>query len=187
MKTTTAIAGCMLATGLGLSSVQAAEWQTLPYKDPSWSPEFTLALTVGSMDPDVPGVDSDTATGMQLSLNCPWFAPPKGKIRQQFNYNRYDDQGLELTTLEMNPRYYMGEGDLTFGVGPGIGYVWAEAPGVDESVWAFQLGADVEYRRGALYLGAGTRYQLTQEENLGGAVEEDVDNWLTTVKLGVNF
>jgi len=110
-------------------------------------------------------------------------------IRQQFNYNRFDEDGLEIATLEMNPRYYMGEGDLTFGVGPGIGYVWAEADaaGVDEGMWALQLGADIEYRRGALYLGAGTRYQLTQDEELGNTGEKGVDNGLSTVKVGVNF
>jgi len=64
-------AGFALLAAVGVSSAQAAEWTTLPFKDPSWSPDFTLALTVGSMDPDVDGVDSGTATGAQLSLNCP--------------------------------------------------------------------------------------------------------------------
>jgi len=182
-------AGCVLLGAMCLSTAQADEWKMLPFKDPSWSPDFILAVTAGELDPDVDGVDSGTAVGAQLSLNCPWFEPPKGAIRQQFNYNSFDENGLEITTLEINPRYYMGEGDLTFGVGPGLGYLWAEsdAAGVDTGMWALQLGADVEYRMGALYLGAGTRYQLTQDEELGATGQEGVDNWLTSVKLGINF
>jgi hypothetical protein len=117
-----------------------------------------------------------------------WFSPPSGIIRQQFNLNRFDDHGLELTTFEINPRYYIGDGNLRFGFGPGFGYMWADPPlGGNEGLWTLQLGADIEYRTGALFLGLGTRYQFTENERVGFSRDSGMDNWLTTVKVGMNF
>jgi len=172
------------ATGL-----KAAEgWQTFPFMDAEWSPDFTLALSYGIMAPDTNPDNSDPALGLQFSLNCPWFTPPQGMIRQQFNYNRFDEGLLEIATLEMNPRYYFGNGNLTFGVGPGVGYVWVDRDGFgSEGLWAFQLGADLEYRQGRLFLGLGSRYQFTQDKMIGTSNDSGMDNWLTTAKVGVNF
>ena len=85
-------------------SMAAEGWRALPFRDAEWSPDFTLALSYGSMDPDTSLGSSDPALGLQFSLNCPWFTPPQGMIRQQFNYNRFDEGQLEISTLEMNPR-----------------------------------------------------------------------------------
>lgn len=171
---------CGLLFAVLAAPAQAEGWKMLPFKEPGWSPEFTLSVNTGPMDFDVDGVDTDNATGLQLSLNCPWFSPPAGNIRQQFNYNTFDHDGVKVTTFEMNPHWYTGKGGLTFGAGPGIGYVWVDPDsGSDDSMWALQLSADVEYRTGALFIGAGTRYQFTENG--------DADNLLTQVKVGVNF
>ncbi|MFB6259426.1 MAG: hypothetical protein ABEJ96_10735, partial [Thiohalorhabdaceae bacterium] len=58
--------------------------------------------------------------------------------------------------------------------------------GADDSMLAGQFSADLEYRRGLLFLGAGSRYQWTESADLGGN-GQTVDNWLHQVKLGVNF
>ncbi|WP_018936253.1 hypothetical protein [Thioalkalivibrio sp. ALJ24] len=175
----TAFTTAVLCAGL-VGTAQAGEWTTSPYQDPEWSPDFTLAATAGPMDVDVSGVGSDTAVGAQFSMNCPWFSPPAGNIRQQFNYNRFDNDGLKLQTFEMNPRWFGGSGRLTYGAGPGIGYVRTNPDDESsDSMWAFQVGADVEYRHGALFAGAGVRQQFTS----GG----DADNLLGQVKVGVNF
>lgn len=173
----------------GATGAMAAEgWKMFPFRDAEWSPDFTLALSYGVMDPDTNLGDSDPAVGVQFSLNCPWFTPPQGMIRQQFNYNRFDEGLLEISTLEMNPRYYFGEGNLTFGVGPGVGYVWVDRDGFGtEGLWAFQLGADLEYRQDRLFLGLSSRYQFTEGKTIGTSNERGMDNWLTTVKVGVNF
>jgi len=169
-------------------SMAAEGWKFLPFNDAEWSPEFTLAFSYGRMNLDTDLGSSDPALGLQFSLNCPWFTPPQGMIRQQFNYNRFDEGQLEIATLEMNPRYYLGDGNFTFGVGPGIGYVWVDQDGVDsEGLWAFQLGADIEYRKNHLFLGVGSRYQITQNDKIGTSNDNGMDNWLTTVKAGVNF
>jgi hypothetical protein len=44
----------------------------------------------------------------------------------------------------------------------------------------------VEYRQGALFLGAGARYQFTETETIS-ATEDGVDNWLVQLKAGINF
>lgn len=184
----TRILSCILALACGAGQAVAGEWRMMPFKDAEWSPDFTVALTYGVLDPDTNIADSDGALGLQVSLNCPWFSPPSGIIRQQFNLNRFDDHGLELTTFEINPRYYIGDGNLRFGFGPGFGYMWADPPlGGNEGLWTLQLGADIEYRTGALFLGLGTRYQFTENERVGFSRDSGMDNWLTTAKVGMNF
>lgn len=173
------LTAAVLFAGL-ITSAQADGWIMSPYKQAGWSPDFTLAVTAGPMDFDIAGMDVDTALGVQLSLNCPWFSPPSGTIRQQFNYNTFDNNNVTINTLEMNPHWYGSSGKLSYGAGPGLGYVWVKPDvGLDDSMWAFQLSADVEYRHGVLFAGIGTRYQFTS----GG----DADNLLTQVKFGVNF
>jgi hypothetical protein len=164
------------------------EWIMGPAFKPDWKPHFTIAATGGYLDPDITGVSGDTSMGVQLSLNCPWFTPPSGAIRQQFNYNTFDNDGQQLKSLEMNPRYFMAASpSILIGFGPGLGYVWTESDlGKNENVWAFQLGADIEFRHEHLYLAIGTRYQFTQNKALGLA-NEGADNLLTQAKIGINF
>jgi len=167
---------------------QGKGWTLGPAFEDGWDPEFTVAATANHMDTDITGVDSDTSAGLQISLNCPWFQPPSGLIRQQFNINKFDKDGIELTTFELNPRYYVNMSPaLMVGFGPGFGYMWADADaGEDNNMWTLQLGGDVEYRQGALFLGAGARYQFTQDEELG-IDNKGADNWLVQLKVGVNF
>ena len=173
----------LLAASTLAAPAMAEGWKAMPVMEDGWDPEFTVALTYGPMNFDEDGVDDENATGAQFSLNCPWFGPPAGAIRQQFNYNSVEvASAVDVTTFELNPRYYMGDGSVTFGFGPGVGYMWAD-DGTEDNVWTFQVGADVEYRSGAMFVGAGTRYQVTQDFDDG----EDANNLLTTVKLGVNF
>lgn len=173
---------------LGLSSTAMAEgWKSMPYKDADWSPEFTLALTTGTMDTEITGLDSNSATGLQLSLNCPWFSPPNGNIRQQFNYNQFDHDDVKITTFELNPHWYFGEGNLTYGPSVGFGYVWVDPDGLSKTgMWSAQVGADVEYRSGAFFLGAGIRYQATQNKEIAPG-ENGASNTLAQIKVGVNF
>lgn len=178
----------VLAASTLASQALAGEWEMLPFKNAGWSPDFTLALTTGPMDPDVDGVDSDTASGVQLSLNCPWFSPPEGTIRQQFNYNTFDDGNVEIKSFELNPHWYVGDEALQYGFGPGLGYVWATPKGLDEQgMWSVQLSADIEYRSGAFFVGAGTRYQVTQSKDFGAGTKDDANNLLTQIKVGMNF
>ena len=163
-------------------------WVFGPAFKEGWNADFTLALAANYIDPDISGVDGDSSLGLQVSLNCPWFQPPSGLIRQQFNLNQFDKEGIKLTTFEINPRYFVEMSpSVMLGVGPGFGYMWTDADvGEAENMWTLQLGGDLEYRQGALFLGAGARYMFTQDKNIG-LNNDGADNWLVQLKAGVNF
>ena len=102
----------------------AGEWVMAPAFKEGWIGDYTAAVTAGYMALDNDSASDDSSLGLQFALNCPWFRPPEGMIRQQFNLNRFDHDGLELTSLEMNPRYFWDlPSNFTLGVGPGVGYV----------------------------------------------------------------
>jgi hypothetical protein len=163
-------------------------WVMGPAFKEGWQADFTLALAANYIDPDIIGVDGNSGLGVQVSLNCPWFQPPKGLIRQQFNVNQFDNDGIEFTTFEINPRYFVEMSpSVMLGVGPGFGYMWTDVDvGKAENMWTLQLGGDLEYRQGALFLGAGARYMWTQDKYVGLS-KEGADNWLVQVKAGINF
>lgn len=183
------LVACVMATALHAQAEQQNEgWVFGPAFKPGWDGKYTLAVTAGYLDPDTSLASANASLGLQFSLNCPWFQPPQGAIRQQFNLNRFDDGDFQLTTLEINPRYYWDlSPNLSVGAGPGFGYVWTDAPvGQSPDLWALQAGLDLDYRVGGFYAGIGTRYQWTENETVG-VDSKGLDNWLTMLKVGVNF
>ena len=162
----------------------AGDWKLMPATDASFKAEPTVSLMGGIMNPDVPGADTDSVFGAELSFNCLALQPPTGKIRTQISWTRYDEGGLELNSVELNPHYLWKVGNnLELGVGPGLGYVSGKSGALDEGVWALQAGASVHYRSGNMFLGAEARYQFT-EEDFGTS---DLDNFRVMLKVGYNF
>ena len=169
---------------MATSAAQAEGWNFLPVTDAGFKAEPTLSLMGGMLNPDVNGADSDTAMGVELSFNCIALQPPSGKIRTQISWTRYDDAGLEINSVEVNPHYLWRMTDkVEIGVGPGLGYVSGKAGAVDESMLAMQLGTSLHYRSGNLFMGAEARYQVTEEE-FGNT---DLDNFRVMLKVGYNF
>jgi len=166
-------------------------WTVLPYQNSDFDPHFTVALATGIMDPYVSGdFDAGAINGLVLSLNCPWFQPPTGTIRQVFNYNIYDEDNLEIKTFEMNPRYFIPVSpSFQVGFGPGVGYVTiAPKNSAEAHVLSFQVGADLDYRNKNLFAGISARYMMTQEAKFGGRTHEsDVDNLAIQLRVGYNF
>jgi len=178
-----AVAGTLVAT-----SVSAGEYIKMwPYKDPNWDPEFNLSIAAGQFDPQNSGMDSESVTGVQLSLNCPWFGPPLGALRQQFNFNVVDADTYTINTFEINPRWYAVDGNLRYGAGPGFGYMWIN-PDVGENAdtWTLQLSVAAEYRIDKISFGIGSRYQYTMDQDINRS-GEGMDNVLTDVKIGFDF
>jgi hypothetical protein len=178
----------VLAVTLAAPLPAAADgWDFLPVTGPDYQAAPTLAVLGGIQDPDVDGVDAGGAFGVELGLSCPTLAPPAGRIRQQISLTRFDNQNLELTSLELNPHFLVDVGgNLAVGVGPGLGYVTADAGGDSDGVFALQAGVSLHYRQGPLFLGAEARYQWTQEADLGGA-ETELDNSRVVAKAGLAF
>lgn len=176
------VAGSLLA-----SSAAADMFTTMPSKDPNWQPEFTLAITGGQFDPKPSGADTESSTGIQLSLNCPILKPSSGVIRQQFNYTMVNGSNYDVSSLEANPRWYTVNGNLRLGAGPGFGYMSVNPKGSSsESTVTLQLGASMEYRLESITLGAGYRYMYTLDQDMFGS-GDGMDNNLAEVSLGFNF
>lgn len=188
MKMKHAAVCAVICNAAWAGAAHANEWVLGPAFKPGWKPEFTVAAIGGQMNPDSDLGDSDGYLGMEISLNCPWFQPPSGSIRQQFWLGRYESNGLELKGIEINPRYFvdMGSG-FSFGVGPGFGYLQGDSQFANSvDMGTLQVGADLSYRAGAFYLGVGTRYAFTSNKYMGPG-QEGADNWVVVGKVGVNF
>ncbi len=178
-------------TLLGMSIVTfsmssfGGDWKFFPVRDANFKPDMTLSLVSGNMNPS--HIASGSYTGVELALNCLAMQPPSGVIRTKISLGTYDHNRMKLTSFEVNPRWTTNlSPDLTIGVGPGIGYVKADTLGRTTSMAALQIGADLDYRFGALNLGLGVRWQDTRNKAITTGVD-GVDNTLIQAKIGVNF
>lgn len=178
------LSALLLSSG---TAVAEGQWNFLAGMDKNYVAEPTLSLMIGNLNPDIGNASSDTISGLELSLNCPLLQPPSNKIRQQVSYNRYDDQGLKISTFELNPHYVIEAAPgLGIGFGPGLGYVKAETATESEGMLALQLGASLHYTAlGKLFLGAEARYQATQSDDFAG--QKGADNFRVALKAGYNF
>lgn len=188
-KQLSALIGTLLLSSTALAAND--ELVLLPiFLDDTWEANAALSATVGYMDIGNSVAGGGTTYGLQLAFNCPVFTiPGDNVILQQIDLNFYDNNDLELTTLEINPHYFWGLSDgWRVGAGPGLGYIWTDVKnGKDPELWAGQLGMAVEYRKDSLYASFGTRYQWTESKTIGTKKNEDMDNLLTTFKVGYNF
>jgi hypothetical protein len=179
-----------LLLGLGFLAAASAtfaadDWKLLPARDAGFKAEPTLSAVVGSLDPK--HASSGTYSGVELAFNCLALQPPSGTLRSKVSLGQFDHDGMKLTSFEVNPRWTTSLGqDLTLGVGPGIGLVKAELAGQNKTMAALQVGADLDYRVGALNLGLGARWQATQDKEIVPG-KKGADNFLIQAKIGVNF
>lgn len=171
----------------------ADNWILLPGKSDDFNTNPTLSVMIGSQNPDIPGVSNDSIAGMELSFNCPLLQPSNSdtgaKIRQQVSLNNFNDDTLEITSLEINPHYVINTSSgLGIGFGPGIGYVQAETATARKSMFTLQVGASLHYTAmDFLFLGAEARYQLTESDAFTSPTHTGADNFRVALKVGVNF
>ncbi|NVO07506.1 MAG: hypothetical protein HXX19_17005 [Rhodoferax sp.] len=167
------------------SSAFAGDWKLLPVRDADFKPEVTVSAVGGSLDPQHSG--AGTYSGIELALNCLLLQPPSGAMRTHIALGQFDHDGLKLTDFEINPRWTVKlNPDLSFGVGPGIGLVKAEIAGQSATLFAMQLGADLDYKMGPLNLGLGLRWQATEDKEIVRG-RSGADNALLQARIGFNF
>ncbi len=175
-----------LAGSLMAGSASAEMIKMWPYKDANWDPEFHLSVAGGQFEPRANIVDTESVIGLQLALNCPWFGPPAGKLRQHFNFNQVDGDGYSLHTFEINPRWYAVEGKLHYGAGPGFGYMWLDPDAGDNAAsFTLQASVAVEYHFNGFFVGAGSRYQYSLDREMFAT--QSGDNFITDIKVGYGF
>lgn len=170
---------------------QSDEFKFLPiFNDDNWEPKIEVALIAGYIDFDRSEVDDGHSYGVELSFDCPVFTlPGDNVIRQVLSLNTYNENGLKMTSIEMNPYYMVNiSKDLVLGFGPGIGGVKAD-PDHASSQWMFavQAGAGIKYYINDFILGADIRHQWTAEKDLGNGSKEDLENTRFLVKAGYRF
>ena len=178
-------AALLLTTAMTTQPVFAEGWEFLPGTSDDYQSEMTVSALYGIMDPAPSGADSSGVVGVELALNCPLLKAPNGTIRQQASLTRYDEDGVELTTIEINPHYLVEMSDrLALGFGPGLGYLKADATGVSDGVFALQAGVSLHYNMDRLFIGAEARYQWTQEID---DTNDDMNNSRIIAKVGYRF
>jgi hypothetical protein len=177
----------LLAAALTTAALPAlaGDWKFLPVTEKNYTPAFVASVTGGVMDPQ--HVKSSDAWGLELAMNCGLLQTPTGIIRTKLSVTKFDKGGLDLTSVELNPRWTTPIAkDLTLGVGPGIGWVKADSGNRTTDMFAWQVGADLDYRIGQLNLGLGARWQDTVNKTVSTG-NEGADNWLVQAKVGVAF
>lgn len=185
---TSAILTCsLLSTSLSAAS---DKFCVLPcFTDDNWRPNFEVAAVAGHMNFQQNGIKSGAVYGVELSFDCPVFTlPGDNLIRQQLNLTQYDKNGLRVTTIEMNPYYFVDiADDLVLGFGPGIGGVHADQDGEkDQWMFAAQVGAGIKYYIDDFIIGADLRRQWTASKDFGNG-KQDLDNMRFLVKAGYRF
>lgn len=167
------------------STAFADDWKFLPVRDADYKPDLTLSVVGGVMN-GTPG-GSGAYRGLEVALNCMALQPPSGVIRSKISLGTFDHNGLKLTSFEINPRWTnLISKDLTFGIGPGIGFVKAEVNGQSTNLAAFQVGADLDYQIGSINLGLAARWQDARKKDIGAGIQ-GANNTLIQAKVGYNF
>jgi opacity protein-like surface antigen len=175
------------------SYAQSDEFKMFPiFTDDDFKANIEVAAVVGYMDFDRSAIDDRNVYGVELSFDCPVFTlPGNNPLRQQLSVNRSDKGGFKVTSIEMNPYYFIDlADDLVLGVGPGIGAVHGEPDnGQDQWLFAVQAGAGLKYYMNNFLVGADLRYQWTAEKNFSnvGGQKEDLNSMRLLLKAGYRF
>jgi len=184
MRTQSAFLGLCFAVAAA-PALASGDWKAMPVLDPAYKADITVSALVGLMDPE--HVGSDSYVGAEVAFNCLLLEPPTGIIRSKMSVGRFSNDGLQLTSYEINPRWMFNiDKNLSVGFGPGIGYVNAKDAGNTTGLWAGQVGADLDYRIGAINLGLAARWQGTENRVIAAGVK-GADNTLIDAKIGYNF
>jgi len=195
MKKTFNVLTSMLACAL-LSTTALASSDKLVlfpiFTDDKWEPNIEVAAVLGYVDYDKKNFDDGTIYGAEFSFDCPVFTLPGDHLlRQQLSLSQYNKNGFKVTTIEMNPYYFVNVTDkLVLGFGPGIGGVHGDPDnGQDQWLFSVQAGAGLKYYIDDFIIGADLRYQWTAEKNFStvGGKKEDLDNMRFLLKAGYRF
>jgi opacity protein-like surface antigen len=159
--------------------------------DPNFKPNIEVALIGGYAGFSNNDLDSGSMYGLEVSLDCPIFTlPGDNLLRQQVSINRYSKNSADVTTIEMNPYYFINlSKDLVFGFGPGIGAGLVDAPGKETWLFTYQAGAGLKYYINKdVLVGVDVRWQGSVEKDYTGSGKDDnLNNTRTLAKLGYRF
>lgn len=175
---------------LSTASFGADEFKFIPiFTDDDYKFNFEVAAVVGSMAFKESNLKTSTTYGVDVSFDCPVFTlPGDNLLRQQLTLSSYDKGNVEITTIEMNPYYFIDlADDLTLGFGPGLGAMNVDTDGAkDKWLFTYQAGAGLKYYIDKVIVGVDCRYQWTDTKDFGSG-QEDFDNMRILLKIGYAF
>lgn len=183
----------IVGSALIASSLYSAdEFKALPiFTDDSYCVNMEVSLLGGSVNFDNSAVKDGSVFGIEASLDCPVFTlPGNNLLRQQFSLNRYSKSGIDITTIEVNPYYFIDlSNKLVLGFGPGIGGALVDADGANKTwMFTYQAGAGLKYYMDEFLIGLDVRWQgSVQKDYLGTGNKENIDNTKVIAKVGYRF
>lgn len=172
-----------IASALSNTAAFADGVTFLPGLKPGFKAEPTLAVTAGVMNAAAASDDAVGVYGLDFNMNCGLIQIGDNRVRTHLQLNRVDQSGVKATTVELSPRYTLPlGGGFSFGVGPALAWVQADTAAGKNDLFGYGMASGMAYRKGHYFSGIDLRYLNTEER---GRVE--LENWLLSVKLGVNF
>jgi opacity protein-like surface antigen len=171
----------------------ADEFKAFPiFTDENFDPNIEVALVAGHMSPSNKDLKSAMMYGLEVSLDCPVFTlPGENLLRQQFSVNRYSKNSVDITTIEVNPYYFINLSEnFVVGFGPGIGGAHVDVDGGARTwMFTYQVGAGVKYYFNEdVFAGVDLRQQWSVEKDyLQSGTKEDVENFRAMAKVGYRF
>lgn len=177
----------LLLSVLTAGVIQAQETKILPIFDADYCPAPTVAL-MGGYGKYAGASGSAAMYGVELGFACPVFQIKDLVINQVLSLVNSSKDGLDTTSLEMNPRIMFKVADkVEFGVGPGLGIIFADGTKSD-TVIGLNLGASLQYDISSdIFVGLESRYQWAGDAELTPGVQTDLDNSRTMIKIGKRF
>jgi len=122
--------------------------------------------------------------GLELSFEC-LLSP---SVRSQLQYTHYNDDGLKMEQLSINPHYIFNRGDdVEFGFGPHLGVAKVEEKNADDTIYTFGIGASLNATIDEnFFVGAAARYERTTYATFG-ELDTNLNNLKVFTKVGYSF
>mgnify|MGYP000618979087 CR=1 FL=1 len=183
----------VVASILVTSSLHANdELKILPlFLDDDYQCQIEVSLVAGHSSFHNSTLGSGTIYGIEGGFDCPVFTLPGDHIlRQQLILTRYSKGNVDITSIAMNPYYFVDLSDkLVLGFGPGIGGSKVDVGGRITWMFTYQAGAGLKYYfDNNIIVGIDYRWQgSVQKDYLGTGSKDNLDNTTTMLKVGYRF
>jgi len=153
--------------------------------------EFTLSPSValiGGLESVHSSLSQNAVYGVELGFNC----LATSAIRQQIQITQFKDNDLKISTVTINPYYYVpinttSNDTVKIGFGPTVGFTKVDNGTDSDTLFTYGVGTNLTVDIGTNYfLGTEVKYELTDETLLTGFAD-DADNLKVFAKAGYRF
>ncbi len=170
------------------STLYANDWEILPVLNSEHNLAPSIAILGGGVLLDNEDSKTESLYGLEVGLNCPLIKVPGGKIRQQIQITKFEDNNVEITEVTLNPHYEFYSSDaFALGMGPNFGVAKVETSNDNDTVFTYGFGANVRANiTKELFVGAQVSYETSNDATLSN-VSTNIDNIKYFAKIGYQF